>query len=86
MRSFLWAKTLPKYNKHITVHDVLEPLKQALLASHDVIIASQICGSKLRRDFTLGDGCWLPKIEPSCRGNSANKEEASEAFARERTQ
>ena len=44
----------------IIVHDVLEPLKQALLASRDVIISSQICGSKLQRVFTLGDGCWLP--------------------------
>ena len=42
------------------VHDVWEPLKQALLASRDVIIASQICVSKLQRFFTLGDGCWLP--------------------------
>ena len=40
--------------------DVLEPLKQALLASRDAIISSQICGSNLQKVFTLGDGCWLP--------------------------
>ena len=28
--------------------------------SRDVIISGQICGSKLREVFTLGDGCWLP--------------------------
>ena len=44
-----------------TSHDILEPLKQALLASCDVTIPGQICGSKLQRVFTLGDGCWLPK-------------------------
>ena len=27
--------------------------------SHAVTISSQICGSKSRRVFTLGDGCWL---------------------------
>ena len=47
--------------KIISLHDVLEPLKQALLASRDVIISGQICGSKLQRVFTLRDGCWLPK-------------------------
>ena len=46
--------------KFITSHDVLEPLKQVLLASRDVIISGQICGSKLQRVFTLGDGCYLP--------------------------
>ena len=50
--------------KIISLHDVLEPLKQALLASRDVIISGQICVSKLQRVFTLGDGCWLP-IFPS---------------------
>ena len=44
----------------ISVHDVWEPLKQALWASRDVIISGQICVSKLQRFFTLGDGCWLP--------------------------
>ena len=44
--------------KMISLHDVLEPLKQALLASRDVI---QIFVSKLHRVVTLGDGCWLPK-------------------------
>ena len=48
----------------ISVHDVWEPLKEALLASRDVIISSQICVSKLQRFFTLGDGCWLPNIVP----------------------
>ena len=28
---------------------------------HDVMISSQFLGSKRRRVFTLGDGCWLPK-------------------------
>ena len=49
--------------KIISLHDVLEPLKQALLASRDVIISSQICGSNLQNVFTLGDGCWLPSSE-----------------------
>ena len=34
-------------------HDVFEPLKQALLASRDVMISRQIIGSKLQRVFTL---------------------------------
>ena len=49
--------------KIISLHDVLEPLKQALLASRDVTDvknSSQICGSNLQKVFTLGDGCWLP--------------------------
>ena len=46
----------------ISLHDVLEPLKQALLASRDVIISSQICRSNLQKVFTLGDGCWLPTL------------------------
>ena len=33
----------------ISVHDVWEPLKQVLLASCDVIISSQICGSNVQR-------------------------------------
>ena len=52
----------PKMPKNSSLHDVLEPLKQALLASCDVLISSQICVSKLQRVFTLGDGCWLPII------------------------
>ena len=44
----------------ITSHDVLEPLEQALLASRDVIICSQIAARTRRGFFTLGDGCWLP--------------------------
>ena len=59
MWSFL-AKIWQKKPKIISLHDVLEPLKQALLASRDVIISSQICGSNLQKVFTLGDGCWLP--------------------------
>ena len=46
--------------KIISLHDVLEPLKHVLLASRDVIISSQICGSNSQKVFTLGDGCWLP--------------------------
>ena len=37
----------------ITSNDVLEALKQALVASRDVIIASQVCGSKLQRVFHI---------------------------------
>ena len=51
-----------KMPKIITSHDVLEPFKQVLSASRDVIISGQICGSKLQKVFTLGDGCWLPTI------------------------
>ena len=51
--------------KLITSHDVLEPLKQVLLASRDVIISGQKFGSKLQRFFTLGDGCWLPTLPPT---------------------
>ena len=59
--------------KIISLHDVLEPLKQALLASRDVIISSQICGSKLQKVFTLGDGCWLPSFSvKKGGGNSVN--------------
>ena len=55
------AKFWPKKPEISSVHAVWEPLKQALLASRDVIISSQICVSKLQRFLTLGDGCWLPK-------------------------
>ena len=51
------AKKVPKI---ITSHDVLEPFKEVLSASRDVIISGQSCGSKLQRVFTLGDGCRLP--------------------------
>ena len=44
----------------ITSHDVLEPLKQVLSASRDVMISGQICGSNREMFSTLGDGCWLP--------------------------
>ena len=33
-----------------------------ILASRDVIISGQTCGSKLQRVFTFGDACWLPKL------------------------
>ena len=56
----VFGQNLPKNANVITLHDVLEPLKQALLASRDVIISSQFCFSKLQRVFKLGDGCWLP--------------------------
>ena len=46
--------------KFFSLHDVLEPLKQVLSASRDVIISGQICGSNRGKCFTLGDGCWLP--------------------------
>ena len=42
-----------KVPKIISLHDVLEPLKQALLASRDVILSSQICGSNLQKVFTI---------------------------------
>ena len=57
---FFGQNLSPKTLKIITSHDVLQPLKQALWASRDVIISGQICGSKLQRVFTSGDGCWLP--------------------------
>ena len=57
-----WPKFGQKMPKIISLHDVLEPLKQALSASRDVIISSQICGSNLQKVFTLGDGCWLPVL------------------------
>ena len=57
LKQALLAKTFgQKMPKIISLHDVLEPLKQALLASRDVIISSQICGSKLQKVFTLDDG------------------------------
>ena len=40
-------------SKMISLHDVLEPLKQALLASRDMIISSQICGSNLQKVFYI---------------------------------
>ena len=51
----LWcfvAKICHKMPKILSLHDVLELLKQALLASRDVITSSQICVSKLQRVFT----------------------------------
>ena len=48
----------------ISVHDVWEPWKQALLASRDVIISSQFAAQSCRGFFTLGDGCWLPMTAP----------------------
>ena len=45
--------------RHYHITWCLEPVKQALLASRDVMISSQICGTKLQSVFTLGDRCWL---------------------------
>ena len=48
------GQNLPqKMPRFIYLHDVLEPLKQALLASRDVIISSHICALKLQRVFTF---------------------------------
>ena len=45
---------LPKKRpKFITSHDVLEPLKQAFLASHDVIPSSQVCSSNAKKVFHI---------------------------------
>ena len=52
-----WPNFGQKMPKIISLHDVLEPSKLALWASRDVIISSQICGSKLQKVFPLGDGC-----------------------------
>ena len=49
-----------KTPKIISVHDVWEPWKQALLASRDVISSSQFAARICRGFFTLGDGCGLP--------------------------
>ena len=38
----------------------LEPLKQARLASRDVMLSTRNSGSGLQEVFTLGDGCWWP--------------------------
>ena len=57
----LRTKILRTRGSFWTSHDVLESLKQALLASRDVIISGHVCSSKLLGIFTLGDGCWLPK-------------------------
>ena len=59
---FFRPKNVEKSVKKCCKHDVLEPLKQALLASRDVMISSQHFGSKWQRAFTLGDGCLLPKM------------------------
>ena len=48
----LSAKAWRKTPKTITLHDVLEPIKQALLASRDVMMSSRICGAKLQNVFT----------------------------------
>ena len=53
-----------KCQKIISLHDVLEPLKQALVASRDVIISSQIWAQIWQKVFTLGNGCWLPMLRP----------------------
>ena len=59
------AKKTPKI---ITLHDVLEALKQALLASCDEINFSQDRSLKLQSVFTLGDR-WLAATR---RGDEAN--------------
>ena len=46
---FLGQELLGETPDMITSRDVLEPLKQALCASHDVILSSQIRGSKLQK-------------------------------------
>ena len=60
MRSFLAKKRLVRKpgNDHIAWG--LEPSKQALWVSRDVMLVSQICGSKLQWGFSQGDGLWLP--------------------------
>ena len=52
------VQEMPKF---FTSHDVVEPLKQVLWASRDVMISGRIWGSKSQRVFALGDGCWLPR-------------------------
>ena len=48
-RDVIFFSPKKEKQKAITSHDVLEPSKQALLASRDVIISHLICGSKLQR-------------------------------------
>ena len=62
MRSFFGQENGQKKPKFITSHDGLEPLKQALLASRDVIIFSEIAARTRRGLFTVGDECWLPTV------------------------
>ena len=50
---FFGQKSPKKNPKVIRLHDVLEPLKQALWASRDMTISSQICRSKLRSSVPL---------------------------------
>ena len=65
----------------ISVHDVWEQLKQALLASRDVIISSQIRALKLQRFFISGKmdvGCpWevpgLPQKFPKLLGRGCDE-------------
>ena len=64
IHQFFWPKFAKQTPELITSRDVLQPLRQALLALRDAAISSQICSSKLQRVFTLGDGCWLPIIFP----------------------
>ena len=51
---FFGQNLAQKMPKMIASHDVLEPLKQVLSASRDVIISGQICGSKLQKVRTFG--------------------------------
>ena len=48
----LGAKRLIALKSEITSHDVLEPLKQALWASRDVIISSQIEVANCKGSFS----------------------------------
>ena len=59
MWSFL-AKLWPKNAKIYLSTWRPRTFKTSTLASRDVKIPSQICGSNLQKVFTLGDGCWLP--------------------------
>ena len=52
-----WPKKIASLN---TSRDVLEPLKQALLASRGATDFSQIAARTRRGFSTLGDGFWLP--------------------------
>ena len=71
---FFRPKICQTKQNFIGSHDVLEPLKQTFLASCDVIISGQICGSKLQRVFTLGDGCWLPSLATGAWPNQNSEE------------
>ena len=75
-------KCAQKTPRLITSHDVLEPLKQVVSASRDVIISGQIWGLKLQSVFTLGDGCWLPSIVRHPRNISATSRKLRKSAVR----